>query len=156
MVASTLTSLRKRLFQLLALYAPGAKTTRVWLHRRRGVQIGEGVFIGTAAIIETEYPELVSIGDQTTIGIRAVIVAHHADRLGVAIGPQVFLGPGVIVLPGVTIGHGSVVTAGSVVTKSVGEQMMVQGNPARPIARCGRPLIDGVSQTEFQMHLRPV
>lgn len=154
MAVGTLTGLRNRLLQLLALYVPGAYTTRVWLHRRRGVTIGQRVFIGTAAIIETERPDCVTIGNDVTIGIRAVLLAHHRERRGLVIGDEVFVGPGVIVQPGVKIGRGAVVTAGSVVTRSVGERIMVQGNPARPVARCEQPLTDGISLSEFQRHLR--
>src|SRR5438034_367508 len=50
-----------RLLQVIALYVPGATTTRVWLHRKRGVTIGQRVFIGTDAILETARPELISI-----------------------------------------------------------------------------------------------
>ena len=147
---------KNRLLQLIALYVPGAHTTRVWLHRRRGVRVGARVFIGTGAIIETDHPELVTIGDDVTIGIRAVIVAHFKGATGVTIRDRSFLGPGVIVLPGVEIGEGAVVTAGSVVTKTVRAHTMVQGNPARPVARCEVPLIEGVSFDEFRRHVRPL
>ncbi len=151
-----LRQLKDRVLQLLALYVPGATTSRVWLHRRRGVQIGDRVFIGTAAILETERPDLISIGDDVTIGIRAVIVAHFKGSFGVTIEDDVFLGPGVIVLPGVKIGEGAVVTAGSVVTKTVRPHTIVQGNPARPIARCEVPLTEDVSFDEFQKHVQPL
>jgi acetyltransferase-like isoleucine patch superfamily enzyme len=145
-----------RLLQAVALYIPGGTTTRVWLHRMRGVQIGEGTFISTAAILETEHPELVTIGERTSIGIRAVVVAHFWDQLGVEIGDDVFIGPGVIVMPGVKIGDGAVVAAGSVVAKSVPELTMVRGNPAEPIARCGIHLGVDTPYKKFVRSLRPI
>jgi acetyltransferase-like isoleucine patch superfamily enzyme len=66
------------------------------------------------------------------------------------------LGAGVIVLPAVTIGRGAIVTAGSVVTKSVPPKTMVQGNPARPIAKVDTPYGFGVSMKEFAKGLRPL
>lgn len=158
--------IQNRLLQLLALHAPGAQTVRPALHRARGVRIGRGCFVGTSAIIETAHPELVTIGHNVSIGIRVVVVAHfhgstRADRSGsqrtptVVIGDDVFIGPGAIILPNVTIGPGSVVAAGSVVTSSVASLTMVQGNPARPIARCGVPLTMGTSLREFYRHLKP-
>lgn len=155
-----------RVCQILALYAPGLKSLRVWLHRMRGVSIGENVAIGTAAIIETSYPRLVSIGNNSSLGIRTVIIGHFVDGLGatpiqegtpvhaareeeyqqkrgnksVVIEDDVFIGPMVTILPQVTIGRGSVVAAGSVVNQSVPPQTMVQGNPAKPVARCPVPL----------------
>lgn len=159
---SILGGLKNRLFQLLALYIPGNKTSRVWLHRMRGVSIGANVSIGTSALIETAYPSLVSIGDNVTIGMRAIIIAHLrdstaqariVDRPTVRLEDNVYLGPGVIVLPNVTIGHGAVVSAGSVVNHSVPPQTLVQGNPAKPIARCGVSLGGGVSYEQFLRHL---
>ena len=151
-----LRGLLNRLLQAIALYIPGGSSTRVWLHRARGVDIGEGAFIGTAAILETERPELISIGDRTSIGIRAVIIAHFWDQLGVTIGKDVFIGPGVVIMPNVTIGDGAVVTAGSVVTQSVPELTMVRGNPAEPIARCGVPLGVATPYQDFVRRLRPL
>jgi acetyltransferase-like isoleucine patch superfamily enzyme/acyl carrier protein len=157
--------LRNRLFQCIALYIPGNKTSRIWLHRKRGVSIGRNVSIGTSALIETAYPRLVSIGDNVTIGMRAVIIAHFRDstaqsrmldRPTVRLEDNVYLGPGVIVLPNVTIGHGSVVSAGSVVTHSVPPKTLVQGNPAKPVARCGVSLGGGVPYEQFLRQLTPI
>ena len=164
---SRLRGLKIRLLQVLALYAPGATTLRVRLHRMRGVKIGEGAFIGTDAIIETSRPHLVSIGNEAAIGIRATIIAHFrhstkADQEGdegeisVRIEDEAFIGPGVIILPNVTIGYGAVVNAGSVVTKSVPPLTMVQGNPAKPVARCTFPLGLKVPLKEFYRTLKPV
>jgi acyl-CoA synthetase (AMP-forming)/AMP-acid ligase II/acetyltransferase-like isoleucine patch superfamily enzyme/acyl carrier protein len=157
--------LRNRLFQCIALYIPGNKTSRVWLHRKRGVSIGRNVSIGTSALIETAYPRLVSIGDNVTIGMRAVIIAHFRDstvqsrmldRPTVRLEDNVYLGPGVIVLPNVTIGYGAVVSAGSVVTHSVPPKTLVQGNPAKPVARCGVSLGGGVPYEQFLRQLTPI
>jgi heptaprenylglycerol acetyltransferase len=160
-----LRGIKNRLFQVIALYAPGAMTTRVRLHRARGVHIGTGVFIGTAALIETSRPELVSIGSNVAIGIRSVIIAHFREMIkgseetsgiSVRIEDDVFIGPGVIILPNVTIGRGAVVTAGSVVARSVPELTMVQGNPARPVAHCGIPLGMKTPLKEFLRALQPI
>ena len=139
-----------RLLQAIALYLPGGTTTRVWLHRLRGVRIGDGTFISTAAILETERPELVSIGERTSIGIRAVVIAHFWSQLGVEIGDDVFIGPGVVIMPNVSIGNGAVVT------KSVPELTMVRGNPAEPIAKCTVPLGVATPYDEFVRGLRPI
>lgn len=150
------TGLRNRILQLLARNAPGATTWRVRFHRWRGVYIGEKVWIGYDAVIETGFPHLVRICDRATIGARVLIIAHNREQQGVVIEEDVTLGPGVIVLPNVTVGHGSIVTAGSVVTKSVPPKTMVQGNPARPIATVEVPLRLDVSMKEFSKGLRPI
>jgi acetyltransferase-like isoleucine patch superfamily enzyme len=158
---------RARVLQVVALYAPGAETVRVRLHRWRGVSIADGTFIGTAALIETERPDLVSIGSGVTVGIRSTIVAHFRgltaaergegeERFSVVIEDDVFIGPGALILPGVRLGHGAVVTAGSVVTSSVPPLTMVQGNPAKPVARCGIALSLRTPPGEFYRRLQPL
>lgn len=153
---------RRRTLALIALYGPGAETTRVRLHRMRGVRIGSGCFIGTAVMVETAFPQLVEIGDRVDVGMRTTIIAHQqgegADESGpsVRIGDDVFIGPGSIILPHVTIGRGAVVTAGSVVTTSVPPLTMVRGNPAEPVARCRVPLGRSTPLREFYRGLRPM
>jgi acetyltransferase-like isoleucine patch superfamily enzyme len=147
-----------RLFQILARFAPGARTWRVLLHRWRGVRIGRSVWIGYDVIIETAYPWLVSIGDNSEIGLRVVILGHFKrnfdEARGVTIEEDVFIGPGAIILQNVTIGRGAVVTSGSVVTRSVPPKTLVQGNPARPVAICNIPLTGEVSLDEFSRNLQ--
>jgi acyl-CoA synthetase (AMP-forming)/AMP-acid ligase II/acetyltransferase-like isoleucine patch superfamily enzyme/acyl carrier protein len=162
---SVLIGVKNRIMQLLALYAPGYKTTRVWLHRMRGVSIGNNVSIGLSAILETAYPKLISIGNNVSIGMRTLIIAHLRDSTSqaraiqqhtVSIEDDVYIGPGVIVLPNVTIGRGAVVSAGSVVSRSVPAHTLVRGNPATAVAHCGVSLGGGVSYEEFVRHLKPV
>jgi acetyltransferase-like isoleucine patch superfamily enzyme len=145
-----------RMLQLLARNGPGATTLRVWLHRWRGVKIGKRVWIGYDAIIETSYPYLVEIQDDAVVGIRTTIIAHFRESQGVVIKEGAVLGPGVMVLPNVTIGKGAVVTAGSVVTRSVPPMTLVQGNPAKAIAKVGIMLGRKTSLKEFSIHLQPL
>ena len=146
-----------RVLQLLARIAPGALTLRPRLHGWRGVRIGKDVWIGYDAIIETSYPHLVTIKDGATIGIRALIIAHFRGlEKGVVIEENAFLGPGTIILPNVVVGRGAVVAAGSVVTTSVPPMTLVQGNPAKPVARVGTPPSMEVSFQQFAASLRPL
>ena len=109
---------RNRVLQTLAREAPGALTTRVRLHRARGVKIGCNVYIGYDVILETSFPEI-TIEDNAQLGVRVMILAHFGEIDGVTIERDAVLGPGVIVLPSVIVGRGAVVTAGSVVTRSI-------------------------------------
>jgi acetyltransferase-like isoleucine patch superfamily enzyme len=159
-------SIAIRLLQVAALYAPGAMSLRVRLHRWRGVTIGDGSWISPDVLLETSRPELICIGNGVALGTRATVIAHFrnstpAERHGdppfsVRIEDEAFIGPGAIVLPGVSIGHGAVVTAGSVVTSSVPPLTVVQGNPARPVARCGIPLGVETQLERFQRSLKPL
>jgi heptaprenylglycerol acetyltransferase len=165
-----ISGIRNRALQILALYAPGGDSTRVLLHRLRGVEIGERTWIGFDTLIEPSYPHRVVIGDRVAIGIRVSILAHFAhrgrnretsagdidDRVSVRIEDDAFIGPGAMIMPNVTIGAGAVVAAGSVVTRSVAPLTMVQGNPAKPIARCGVPLGLDTPIKEFYRRLTPI
>jgi acetyltransferase-like isoleucine patch superfamily enzyme len=156
-----LTGARRRVLALLALYAPGADSIRVRLHRWRGVRIGKGVFIGTDTLIETAHPQLVAIGDGVDLGARVTIIAHQQGEPvpaepTVRIEDDAFVGPGSLILPHVTVGYGAVVSAGSVVTTSVPPLTMVRGNPAKPAARCGVPLGRSTPLRDFYAKLRPL
>jgi acetyltransferase-like isoleucine patch superfamily enzyme len=149
--------LLNRTLQLLARILPGGESLRVMLHRARGVRIGKDVFISQDVILETAYPYLIAIEDRAWLGVRVMIIAHMRElSRGVKIEHDAFVGPGVIILPDVTIGHGAVVAAGSVVTRSVPPMMLVQGNPATPVARCGVPLTPQTTVKEFSRQLKPV
>lgn len=145
-----------RIAQLVARSGPGASTLRIWLHRLRGVQIGEGCWIGYDCILETSRPELISLGRHVAISMRVTMIAHFHETAGISIEDDVFIGPGAIILPNVVIGRGSVIAAGSVVATSVPPQTMVQGNPGRVVARCTVPLTMGTPLARFRGGLRPV
>ena len=61
------------------------------------------------------------------------------------------IGGGATILPGITIGHGAMVGAGAVVTKSVPDNALVVGNPARIVRYLGgsdeRAGLDPVKQS---------
>ena len=63
------------LLRRLAYSVPGGYRLRPFLHRLRGVKIGKNVWISQYVYIDEIHPEAISIGDNTTIGIRTSIVA---------------------------------------------------------------------------------
>jgi amino acid adenylation domain-containing protein len=155
--------IKNRILQLLARIAP--QKLRATFHRWRGVHIGLNVYVGYDAIIETSYPWLVSIGNDSGIGIRGMIIGHFTGMekaslkrgdVSVEIGDKVWIGPGVLILPNVKIGDGAVIAAGSTVTTSIPAGTFAQGNPAKPTAKCGIPLVVGTSYEEFIKHLEPL
>lgn len=118
------------------------------LHRMRGVKIGRDVFVDPTAILETAYPEMLTIGDDARIAARAIVMCHikapnHLRETGLV--PQVkrpvvlsescFVGVGAVILPGVTVGRGAVVASGSVVVADVPPYTLVSGNPAKVVKR---------------------
>jgi acetyltransferase-like isoleucine patch superfamily enzyme len=144
-----------RVLQLLARISPGAGTLRVWLHRARGVKIGNGVWIGYDVILDSSVPGLIVIEDGASISMRALIIAHFKESRGVKIGRDAFIGPGAIILPSVKVGEGAVIKAGSVVSQSIPPRTIVEGNPAMPVGRCEVPLLANISLREFAKGLRP-
>src|ERR1039457_6287480 len=154
MSENALSGIKNRLLQQLAMSAPGGFKLRVALQRARGVSIGRDVWIGYGALIETAYPNLVTIGDTVVIRIRSTILAHFQEIAGVTIKNDVYIGACAVVLPGVTVGEGAVISAGSVVSSSVPPMTVVQGNPAKRVARCGIPLGLHTSRAEFMKHLK--
>lgn len=160
--------IKNRFLQILAQFSPGASSIRVFLHRLRGVRMGKGVWIGYNCIIGTAQPRWIYIGNNVEINIRAIIISHlpdvpepnegkGKDYISVRIEDNAHIGPGTIILPNVTIGQGAVVTAGSVVTRSIPSMTMVQGNPAKPVAICGVPLLTRkIPREEFLRKLKPI
>ena len=129
------------------------------------MRIGDEVLIGYDSIIETSYPWLVSIGSRAAIGMRVTIIGHFLgmeraflkqNEFSVDIGEDTWIGPGSLILPNVTIGKGAVVAAGSVVSSSVPPGTLVQGNPARAVARCPVPVKPGMPFEEFLESLEPL
>jgi acetyltransferase-like isoleucine patch superfamily enzyme len=145
-----------RILQELAKILPGAQSIRVALHRWRGVKIGENVWLGYDVVLDTSQPSLITLEDGCVINMRVTVLAHFRESLGVRIERDAFVGAGALILPNVVIGHGAVVSAGSVVTRSVPPLTMVQGNPAKPVAKCGIPIGPKTTLKEFTKHLRPV
>jgi acetyltransferase-like isoleucine patch superfamily enzyme len=145
-----------RIFQHLARFLPGAEGLRIWLHRARGVNIGEGVWIGYDVVLDTSRPYLITIEDGAALSMRVTVIAHFRETEGVKIEKGAFVGPGAIVLPNVVIGAGAVVTAGSVVTRSVPPLTVVQGNPAVPVALCSVPFGKDMTLKEFSRRMKPL
>lgn len=119
-----------RLYQGASVYvAPGAKLV-----------VHGGTFLNTNATLNCFFN--IEIGKGCAISDNVCISdsdSHCIDgqkdkvKAPIVIGDHVWIGKNVTVLKGVTIGSGAVIGAGSVVTKDVPSNMVVAGNPARPI-----------------------
>jgi acetyltransferase-like isoleucine patch superfamily enzyme len=119
-----------------------------FLNKLRGVRIQSvrRVYIAPNVLIDTIYPEAVTIEDEVYLTRGAKVIAHFnptnpiAEIMGkdslvepVRIGFGSFVGVNAVILPGVTIGKCSIVGAGAVVTKSCPDYSILGGNPAQII-----------------------
>lgn len=109
---------------------------------QRGLKVGKNFNRQQGCFIDPTHCWLIEIGDNVTMSIRVVLMAHDAStkkilgytKIGkIKIGNNVFLGANTTVLPNIKIGDNSIVGANSVVTKDVPANCVVAGNPAKII-----------------------
>lgn len=107
------------------------------------MKIGENCTIQAGVTFDYSLCWLIKIGNNVTIAPEAFLLAHdastikelHYTKVGpITIEDNVFIGARALIMPGVTIGKNSIVAAGSIVTKSVPENSIVAGNPAKVIS----------------------
>ncbi len=105
-----------------------------YLRRVWGMDIHPTVEVSLSAKFDLTFPRGVHVGAHTYIAFEARLLTHDMTRkkkLPVTIGENCFIGGRSLIMPGVTIGNSCLVGAGSVVTKSVPDNCIVAGNPAR-------------------------
>lgn len=122
--------------------------SRQYIYKMIGVKLHYGfnekkrIFIGENVKIDAIHPELIEIGNATTLATGCVILTHYIDtdvpapkyewKYGkVIIGKDCFIGANSIICKPVTIGDHSIIAAGSIVTKDVPPGSIWGGNPAR-------------------------
>jgi acetyltransferase-like isoleucine patch superfamily enzyme len=156
-------NLISRFLHALAFILPFGKRLRPLLHRMRGVKVGRNVWISKLVYIDENHPEVISIGDNTTIGFRTTIFSHFyfgsrrkVISEKVIIGNNVFIGPHCLILPNVTIGDNVVIMGGSVINKNIPPNTMWGPAATEMISRITVPLTEDYTYDEFIGGIRPI
>ncbi|MFZ4456088.1 MAG: acyltransferase [Bacteroidales bacterium] len=116
--------------------------------KKQGVKVGTGCFISPCNVMANE-GYLIEIGNYVRIAQNVKFFTHggiypfqvkynnpHLDHFGkIKIGDYVSIGEGTRLMPGVVIGNDVIIGAGSVITKSIPDNCMVAGNPAKIIGK---------------------
>lgn len=155
-----------RVLHKIAFVAPGGSSLRPWLHRLRGVKMGKNVWIAQYVYIDELHPENVTIGDNSTIGLRSSIFTHFywgprqaENHDTVVIGEDVFVGPHSVILPKVRIGEGAVIKAGSVISRNVPPHTFCGPAATEALGLATVPLTRKHTYEEFirglQLHAKP-
>lgn len=109
-----------------------------------GMKVGENCHGLSGSTIDVAHCWLIEIGNNVTFAPQAYLLAHDASTkrylnytkiAKLKIEDNAFIGARALIMPGVTIGKNAIVAVGSVVTKSVPENTIVGGNPARVLAK---------------------
>ncbi len=130
----------------IAMYFPLPPNMRVQIHKARGVKIGKNSMVGLNVMLDSVFPNFITIGNNVSLAGQNFILCHstpykHFSHFlesyvaPVVIEDDAWITIGAIILPGVTIGKGSIIAAGSVVTSNVPPYTLVGGNPARIIKK---------------------
>lgn len=159
-----LKNIYQRLLHKIAMVVPGGSGLRPRLHRMRGVNIADNVWISQFVYIDELHPDAVTIGKNSSLGLRVSIFAHFywgpkrpIEEAGpVVIEDDVFIGPHCVILPNVRIGKGSVIKAGTVVSRDVPPGVLWGTPSPEVLGRVTVPLTHEHSYQSFARGLRPV
>ena len=131
---------------LIQKYKKHRNPVKYW--RSLGANIGERCEIYSSASFGSE-PYLITLGDHVRINSGVNFVTHDGgvwvlrecyedlkeiDLFGkIRVGNNVHIGTNALIMPGVTIGNNCIIGCGAIVTKSIPDNSIAVGIPARVI-----------------------
>jgi acetyltransferase-like isoleucine patch superfamily enzyme len=144
-----------------------AKLDPIGYARSLGVRIGRNVtFYGMPPGMFSTEPWLITIGDNVHITAGCAFITHDGGTLilrkevpdleltsPITVGNDVYIGVRTLIMPGVTIGNRCIIGAGSIVTRSIPDNSVAAGVPARVIKSTDKYLIDAQAKSLHFGHL---
>lgn len=133
----------RRYVQLIGMNLLPTSGLRCMLLKACGVKIGKGCYIGFNVCADTNYPELIHIGQNVVIAQGSMLITHtqspvesNLSRIydkvaGIAIEDGAWIGSRCLILPGAHIGKHCFIGAGSVVRGRTKDFSLYAGNPCR-------------------------
>lgn len=118
----------------------GQECSDIIYYRLAALKWAKAAILGGGNKFDSIRPDLITIGEHTTISTRCIILSHFVHQeIGhrkwsfgeVKIGNNVFIGANVIICQPVTIGDNALVAAGAVVTKDIPSGEIWGGVPAK-------------------------
>ncbi len=113
------------------------------------IRIGVATNIQDLTVIHPQHDEDVEIGDEVTVGHKAVI---HCRRVGALS----LIGIGAVLLPGAVVGEKCIIGAGALLTmgQQIPDRSLVLGSPARVVRRLRPDEIESLYESaERYVHL---
>src|SRR5262249_57195745 len=95
-------------------------TLKRWIFRGLGMKLGRGVTIASGVTLDYFFPELIEVGENTILGMDAMILTHEFLHEGfrsgkVCVGANCLIGARSTILAGVTLAARPTVSAMSLV-----------------------------------------
>lgn len=109
---------------------------------KNGMKVGKNCSGLLGCTIDYTHSWLIEIGNDVVFAPQVYLLAHDTStkkslgytRIGkLKIEDNCFIGARCLIMPGVTIGKNSIIGSGSIVTKSIPENVVAAGNPAKII-----------------------
>ena len=109
---------------------------------KAGMKVGKNCWGLVNCTIDHAHCWLIEIGDNVVFAPQVYLLAHDTStkksieytRVGkIKIGNNCFIGARVLIMPGVHIGDNTIIGAGSILVKSIPENVVAAGNPAKII-----------------------
>ena len=135
----------KRYLLMIGMNLLPFSSLRILLMRICGISVGKGNYIGFNVMPDTNFPELIKIGNNVTISHNVQLITHTASPVKsflsskyklskkILIKDGSWIGMGAIILPGTTVEDNCFIGAGSVVSGNTKSYTLFAGNPSKAI-----------------------